>query len=566
MWAAALSVRCLSGADPKSAAIQPKPGQYAGPDAVHGIVVNVTRQQAEVELTDVNGIRIANDPQFNLLRTPEFNKALAPYFKLPAMQDPTRQGIVDAVRRYYIQHGRPLVEVDAPFLASLRLGVVQVFVLEGRLEAATVKGNRWFKTNLFTQQLHLKTGDVIDQNKLLGDVAWLNRSQFRQVGLTYKAGSSYGQTQVELDVKDRFPLSGIFSFDNSGVKGVGENRVTIGFDWGNAFGWDHRFAYRFNSDTEFERLKAHFASYEIPLPWRDSIRFYGGYAEINVPTTAGVVDGSAYSASGRYDLTLRNIGSVRHQFSAGFDYKNSDTAFRFGTAEPLASRLEVGEIALTYSAGLADFAGTNLLRVDGFYSPGGLFDLDNTANYSRLRPGVEAEFGYARFYFERATRLWSYDRGYAVLDFRINGQAASERLPQSEQLVVGGMNSVRGFREFLVTSDQGYYVNVELLSPPLRILKDINVDRLKNFEDGLRILGFFDYGWANTLRAQASDLFQNETLSSAGFGVRYYASRYLQVRFDYGMQIKRPQVMLPTGRTFIDPDDHRAHISVTLSY
>jgi hemolysin activation/secretion protein len=125
---------------------------------------------------------------------------------------------------------------------------------------------------------------------------------------------------------------------------------------------------------------------------------------------------------------------------------------------------------------------------------------------------------------------------------KFEGQAADGALIPAEQFAVGGMNTVRGYDERLLLGDHGGVATIELRAP---ILQDLSTRPFKKSEgknesdrmvDRLQGLLFVDAGFitrAETLQGET----RNESISSAGLGLRWALSRYAQVRADVGYRI-----------------------------
>jgi hemolysin activation/secretion protein len=76
-------------------------------------------------------------------------------------------------------------------------------------------------------------------------------------------------------------------------------------------------------------------------------------------------------------------------------------------------------------------------------------------------------------------------------------------------------------------------------------------------DDSAQLLAFYDAGFVSYVHAQPS-LPRSTTLQSTGVGARFGIGRYLDVRFDYGWQLRRAPGAAHTG--------NMAEIALTLSY
>ncbi len=113
----------------------------------------------------------------------------------------------------------------------------------------------------------------------------------------------------------------------------------------------------------------------------------------------------------------------------------------------------------------------------------------------------------------------------AQIKLRANLQVADDSLLSQERISIGGISSVRGYRENELVRDQGYSAGVEFHYP---LFKQFNHD-----SGQLNAIVFMDYGEAWN-KGQSS-----ENLHSVGFGFHWQGFEYLAVDFHYAHDIKQ---------------------------
>lgn len=554
----AASTATAPKADAATAGLTGSP-QDPGP-ALKGVVIFGSREEIK-EKGDVSadGVQVGPGSQLDLLRSAKFKADIQPLLDQPI--NTYNLGLLQRkIVLFYRKNNRPLVDVVLPAQESVGSGVIQIFILEGKLGKVEVEGNKHFKSELFTKNLRLREGDVIDSQELLSDLDWMNRNPGRHVDASFRRGEKLGESDVVLRVKDRYPLRGYVGYENNGPRFAGEDRVFAGFNWFNAFGLDHRLSYQFTADIDFDLLKAHSVSYEIPLPWRHTLSFYGGYADSEADFNTAILrqKGSSYQISGRYEIPLGRMGNFSHLVNFGLDFKRMDNQLEFNgfvpfPFGPLGSELDIFQVAVQYRSECHDKWGSTALRLDTYWSPGDVTAANDDAAFRAYRgPNSDASYIYTRLTLERSTRLPA-DFSWVL---RATGQLASQNIPTSEQLGIGGSIGARGYDEREANGDNGYLIVNELYSPNLPFLSMIN----KKAGDNLKLLAFFDMG-----QTQNIDLLVGEDphiqLMSAGVGLRYQFRTNLSVRFDYGWQLMDSGTLNPHS-----PENSRGHIAAILSF
>jgi len=517
------------------------------------ILVKTRAEIQEAGVPATNGVIIQDIP---FLENPDFRQAIQPFIgKL--LTENTIRDLEDAIILYCRAHGKLLVDVILPE-QDIENGALQLWFLEGKVGKITVNnpGRKWFSDKLILGDVRLQPGGPIDSQKLTQDLDWLNNNPFRQVDVTFKPGDSLGLSDVELMVNDRIPVRPYIGYENSGARFTGEERFLAGFNWGNAFGLDQQLNYQFASDINFDLVKAHSASYIIPLPWRHTLMLYGSYvdgkADFGEAGGGTTANGTSWQTSLRYSIPLPELGHLRHEVSAGFDFKRANNDLEAGGTTVLqSSDTDIAQFELGYSGLLADSFGRTTFGLEAYYSPGGLTEYNDATDFNGLRVNAKAAYFYARLNVERLTRL-PYGLSWVLSGWL---QGTTERLLPSEELAVGGYNTVRGYDERVVLGDDGWIVDNELRAPPFSPGDLLHVIWLK---DQIQFLGFFDYGSVRVIDAGPQDGNDpNKTLYSVGVGFRYTLRKNLSVRFDYGW---------PLTETGINENRSRASFGILASF
>ena len=328
--------------------------------------------------------------------------------------------------------------------------------------------------------------------------------------------------------------------------------MLAGVNWGNAFGLDQQVNYQYMASPDFKELRAQSGSYIIPLPWRHTLTFFGSYAT-SVPDLGGGpfnLQGRSWQVSGRYSVPLPE--SVRlgltQKVSAGFDFKRSNNNLSFGGIQVFNTFTDVDQFVVSYAAALTDRFGSTAAEVDLLASPGGLSAYNHTSNFIAARSYARADYGYANVALDRTTNL---PAGFSW-KLRLTGQWANQNLLSSEELGLGGYDTLPGYEEREANGDNGYILDDLIQAPPLQPLRQLGV------KDQLILLVFWDHGETSnhlSLPGEAAHL----VLASVGAGFRYTVAPYLTVRFDYGWQLR------PSGVADVQ-QNQRSHLGAIFSY
>jgi hemolysin activation/secretion protein len=480
-----------------------------------------------------------------------FRALVSPYLGLALTRGRLNE-LINGIVVFYRKHDRPIVDVIVPE-QDVNSGTLQILLLESRVGEVSVVGNKWFSSQGIRKDFRVQPGDEISALDMRADLDWANQNPFHTSDVVYQPGKDVGTTDVVLQTQDRFPARFYSGYEDSGNRETGFDRYLVGLNWGDAWdaGWDQQLNYQYTTSGDFRSLEAHSGSYVIPLKWHHTLTFFGNYV-----TTEGAVPpiiavhGRTYQISGRYTVPLRPIGHYKHSVGVGFDYKYNKNSLEFGDIPLTAIPVEVRQFAATYDGSLRDAYGISSISLQGYWSPGNWGGDNNDVVFGDAHGLATSRYAYADATASRLVRLphdWS-------LFLRGNVQLSDANLVPSEQLGLGGYDTVRGYDEREVNNDEGYVLNVELRTPSVSLGKRMGWTR---FDDQLQFLAFWDYGVGYDHTLLPGEPADND-LAAVGLGLRYTISSHLSVRADYGIQLHK---------SVLD-NDHgsRGDIGIVLSY
>lgn len=476
-----------------------------------------------------DGIDVSRIP---MLDTAEFRAALAARLGKPASLADLNAIARDAVLAHRAR-GRPLVDVSIPE-QDVSSGRVRFVVSEFRVGQVLVEGNRHVPAERIREAIRLAPGDVIYQPALVQDLEWLATNPFRRVDIVYRRGQAPFTTDVIARVQDRAPVRAYAGFENNGQPATQRGRLFAGINWGAMFGGDGQAAYQYTTSPDlFEArggrgvsFQAHAVTLLQPLADRSSILAFGTWQRVR-PDLGPFFD----VAGENWQLSLRYARIVARDttLSIGYDFKQSDNDLLFGGTSVSAQATRIHQLVLDLTSTARLGTGTITFGNTVFLSPGGIGNRNRDAAF---QPGA-TQSGVA---FARATYAYLRSTLNAALPLaagfeartRLTGQISTGNLLPSEQLAIAGSGFVRGYDPNAVLGAQGLTFTQELFAPAFS---------LGTGRDEGRVGAFFDAGMAgNPDRLPGEPRWARTT--SAGITGLFALSPYLQLRLDYGWQLR----------------------------
>lgn len=469
------------------------------------------------------------DPALDVPKTKEGLKEALTAYLCESMTFAKIEEIEDTILCHYKKYHRPLVSVVIP-PQNLSLGVLEVIVVEPKAGSVSVRGNRWTSNAFILKNSSLSQGEQINSYELQNDLAWINRSPFRQIDVVLSPGDKPGTTNAELVTQERFPLRVYAGADNTGTEFLTHTRIYAGFNAGNLWGQDHRVSFQWTTAPNPHTLTAFSGQYLAPFPWHHQLLLYGGYSQFkgDLPEPLMAQNGKAWQASGRYQVPINPLfGNLLQQFSFGYDFKRTNSELLFGGISFQGAYADINQFYLGYLLDYSTSTSKTSLTAELIASPLHITDDQNNHAYQQLRPFAKSKYAYGRL---RANQTVSLYQGFEAR-IALAGQLTAWNLLASEQFPIGGWETVRGYEERAFNADSGVLASLEIATPQ-------PFSKSNHF---IEFLGFLDYGWGS-LHKPFTRQKKTAWLLGVGPGIRYRYRANIVLRGDIGFPLHREGV------------------------
>ena len=214
----------------------------------------------------------------------------------------TLRAAIKELQLTYRGRGFVTVNVTLP-VQSLTNGLVRLKVTEGKLANIRVTGNRWFSSNNVMSSLpSLRTNLILNSGWFEAELDQANANRDRQIYPIIGAGPDPGTTELQLKVKDRFPLHGRWELSNKGSPDTPDLRMDASVQYGNLWQLEHQIGLQYNF-TPGEMKPTRVPLYDEPL-----ISSYSGFYRMPlVPRHALLADEAFTSTDFGYDPIARKF-------------------------------------------------------------------------------------------------------------------------------------------------------------------------------------------------------------------------------------------------------------------
>jgi hemolysin activation/secretion protein len=413
-----------------------------------------------------------------------------------------------------------------------RHGIIQLQVNEAKVGRLRVKGSRFFSLADIKRRVpSLAEGKVPNFNDIQREIVALNNLPDRRVTPDLKPGVEPGTVDIDLNVKDTFPLHGSLELNNRHSANTTELRLAGSLSYNNLWQLGHSVGFSFNVAPERPEdatiLSAYYMVRFPNVPWL-SVNLHGTKQESDIVVPQGltglqvVSPGETIGVSAT--LTLPGLDGFYHSVTFGFDYKRYEEDTIFGLVRT-TTPITYYPASVSYDA--------------AWFGKGRMTELGATATYHHRGLGSDPrEFDTKRY---KATGSFFKLQGElahtqelplgAQVHARVHGQAASQPLINTEQIAGGGLDSVRGYLESEVLGDNGLFGTLELRSPSLLGWWD-----KESKDNDWRIYGFFDVGYL-TINHPLPEEISRWNFASYGFGSQLRLFDCLNGSLDAGLPL-----------------------------
>lgn len=411
-----------------------------------------------------------------------------------------------ALEQAYKDEGYQTVSVSVPLQKASR-GIVFLQVTEATVGRLRVNGSRYYNIEKIKRRApSMAEGTLPKFNEVERDMIALNQGTGLQVTPSMKPGVVPGTVDVELTVKDQFPLHGSVELNNRYSANTTPLRLDLSLRYDNLWQLGHTIGFGFQvAPQRIDDALIFSGFYIAPIPGVDwlSVMVQAVRQNSNVSTLGGTaVAGNGEVYGGRFLFDLPGRSGFFQTASFGLDYKHFTQDLTIGS-ETVGTPITYWPFVLSYSA----------VWVGRKYEVN--FDAGLTFHF-RGMGSTEEEFDNRRynadgnFFYLRGSlsHLQELPFGFQAYGL-IQGQGSPTSLVDSEQFSMGGLNTVRGYLESSVLGDSAVAGTLELRSPSF-------VSWLPGGNDW-RVFGFVDAGSAfvnEPLPEQTSQF----NLMSVGFG------------------------------------------------
>jgi hemolysin activation/secretion protein len=424
------------------------------------------------------------------------------------------------VKHGYINSGAAILTVDNPNL-NLEAADLKIRVIEGKLSDTTINGSKRLSRYIRDR---LKQPGIFNVNRLNKDLLLLQDDELIyqiRANLEPADPALINLAKLTVDVKPAKPYRVSLIADNYRNPGVGTFERGVDFIALNplALGDKLTFGYRNTNGSDFIN-----AAYTVPVTRQGTTLRFSYLNGSNVTIERPFENFGLQNTAQAYSLSIRHpilrIATEKHRSEIGLSL----------SLDRLESQDRLLGFNFPISRGADDSGQTKITSLR--FAQDWRYQDSNQAAFLRsqfslglnIGSTTAPEFNRGQFFAWRGDANWARRLPWRLtLIAKAGLQVADRPLASSEQISLGGFDSIRGYRQDGVLGDNGFFGSIELKIPVM-----------EGKYGRLSFSPFFDAGvpWDNTALNAESQL-----LASTGLSLQYDFSDRLSANFTWGIPI-----------------------------
>ncbi|KAF1080650.1 MAG: hypothetical protein GQF41_3060 [Candidatus Rifleibacterium amylolyticum] len=401
---------------------------------------------------------------------------------------------------------------------EIKAGVLKVFLIEGKIGRVIIQGNENTRSGYIRDRINVPAGKLLDIRSLDRDLIWFNGTNDMKARIKLQAGEKTGTTDCYiLAYEPEDKICNLF-VDTAGNKSTGETRV--GFSYADASVTGNRDSLSLTTLMS-DSSKAQMLGYSSP------VNRYGTRLAFYLSRNTLEVESSGLDISGKSEMigfSLTHPLHISRNFKSELIFdaqsqRSSNQVLNMNFVDDREKRYSIGQSFLKLSPGQALYFRPMLILCD----------------YKGLAESRKVQ----KSSFDA---LWQkINRGRQQLMIQLNGQKAQDdNMPSADQYFLGGLNSVRGYDESVISGDSGLNIKCDYRFP-LPGCRRTNM------------AVFYDWG-----RIYGKSFVATRMIHSAGFGLIHSFANDSQISLSVGYPITRR-----IGATDVNP--HRLEMQMSIS-
>ena len=364
--------------------------------------------------------------------------------------------LLKVITDHYIEKGLVTSRAYLP-QQDLSGGHLKVLVVEGRLEG--LKGAQG--SQLSERELGMafpgKSGDLVNLREIEQMVDQLNRLPSNQAQMELSPGENVGGSEVLVKNTPQKPWRAGLSRSNDGQRSTGEQQWGTTFDWDSPLGLADQLMLRGGHDamTDHQHTSSNaMLSYNVPWGWWNFSYTYS-QSEYRSQIAANGYNfkqtGDSENHQLRAERVIHRDAVSKTSLSTGLSYLRTNNFIEDSKLKLSSNRISEAQFGINHGRRIGSaFVNLDLGMQEGI----GILDAQGNGHPGPGEPDARYRKYTATASYLQPFKLWGESFSFSSL---MTGQHSEDVLFSPQRTSLGGLSSIRGYKDQSLSGDSGGY-------------------------------------------------------------------------------------------------------------
>ena len=420
------------------------PGKPAAPEAP---AAPVDTRCFPIKTIELKGADALSEGERQRLLKPYINQCLG----VPQLNQ-----LLKVITDYYLEKGLVTSRAYLP-QQDLSSGHLIVLVVEGRLEGLKGAENSKLSDRELAMAFPGKTGELVNLREIEQMVDQLNRLPSNQATMELTPGQNIGGSEVLVKNTPQKPWRVGLSRHNDGQKSTGEQQWGTSLDWDSPLGLADQLALRGGHDAVSDHQKTSrnaMLYYNLPVGWWN-VSYTYSQSEYRSQIAANGFNFKQTGDSQNHQLRLERVvhrdAVSKTSLNTGLAYLRTNNFIEDSKLRESSNRITEAQFGINHGRRIGSaFVNLDLGMQDGIGA------LDAQGDHDPGRGLPDARY---RKYTATLSYLQPFMLGGESFSFSslMTGQRSEDPLFSPQRMSLGGLSSIRGYKDQTLSGDSGGY-------------------------------------------------------------------------------------------------------------
>jgi hemolysin activation/secretion protein len=364
--------------------------------------------------------------------------------------------LLKVITDLYLDRGMVTTRAYLP-QQDLSSGHLSILVVEGKLESLKAADGSGLSPRELAMSFPGHEGELLNLREIEQMVDQLNRLPSNHAQMELTPGQEIGGSQVLVKNTPSAPWQASLTYDNHGQRSTGEQEASTSFEWDSPLGLSDQFTLRGGHDVVSDVTKmSKNASLAYNLPW-GWWNFSYTYSQSDYRSEAQA-NGFNFKQTGdsethqlRAERVIYRDAVSKTSLNVGLAYLRNNNYIEDSRIDVSSNRLSEAQFGINHGRRIGSaFVNLDLGMQDGI----GAFGAQSDDRTDPSQPDSRYRKYTGTLSYLQPFKLWGESLSFSSL---MTGQHSEDVLFSAQRMSLGGLSSIRGYKDQTLSGDSGGY-------------------------------------------------------------------------------------------------------------